>query len=459
MPNATNVVPDYVKLGLIPESTWGTTPTLKTGGSAETPLLIPVDAPDMKEEIAHIVDEGLRGLLARDFEAYGGMRQVTGSLGGIFYGASGANAIGAGLVDGDLVVDNTRAAISAHILKAFFGSAASTQIGSTGNYIHDFYVAEYPGSITLVLEDSLTGNSTTPHYVGSMLPRLTLRYNGGEGLLTWEADVLGMRQQWPASPTSLGVDKAGLAFIGWQSSSHFGAAAANPTALAKVLSAEIVMEREVTLVMGAANQQYPNIRAARPPRVTFTAVVEFSDYADYKLYSNDTDDYTANQQAWTFRFGHKAVVARTWAGATAQVLTDFVQPVTPNGFAYECTTAGTTAVSEPTWSTTLGGTTADGTAVWTTRQVSVTTRWSDASFGSSSLGANDAVFDVRIHTVSYGESALTIARGEVPNTLEFAGRALYTPSPTWLGVTPPAAARTGQSLIQMRLLNRRVAAY
>ena len=373
MPNATNVVPEQIKVGLEKESTWGTDP-------AGTPILIPVDAPDLKEEVAHIADEGLRGLFARDFEGYGGLRQVTGSLGGIFYGTSDA-------------AETSLASPVAHILAALLGGTAATQIGATNDYIHDFYTTELPGSLTLTVEDSLTAAQTTPHYVGVMFPRLTLRYNGGEGLLTWEADILGLRQQWPNSAGSIAADKTGQAFIGWQSSVHFGTAAANPTALAKVISAEIVIERELMLVSGASNQQYAQNRAARPPRVTFTAVVEFVDYADYKLYSDDTNDHSSNQQAWTFRFCNKAAVH---------------------------------------------------------------TQTGDSSL---SLAAGDAVLDIRLHTVSYGESALTISRGEAPNTMEFAGRSLYTPSPTWFGATPPTAARTGQSLIQIRLINQRTSAY
>lgn len=55
-----------------------------------------------------------------------------------------------------------------------------------------------------------------------------------------------------------------------------------------------------------------------------------------------------------------------WAATTAYALGDRVQPVTPNGFVYECTTAGTSGGSEPTWPTTpIGDTVNDGTCVWT----------------------------------------------------------------------------------------------
>jgi len=57
-----------------------------------------------------------------------------------------------------------------------------------------------------------------------------------------------------------------------------------------------------------------------------------------------------------------------WATATAYALNDRVEPTTPNGYVYKCTTAGTShASTEPTWPTTGIGTStvSDGTAVWT----------------------------------------------------------------------------------------------
>jgi len=56
-----------------------------------------------------------------------------------------------------------------------------------------------------------------------------------------------------------------------------------------------------------------------------------------------------------------------WPASSAVALGDAARPVTRNGYAYECTTAGTTGASEPTWPTTPGNTVADGTVVWTCR--------------------------------------------------------------------------------------------
>lgn len=72
----------------------------------------------------------------------------------------------------------------------------------------------------------------------------------------------------------------------------------------------------------------------------------------------------AASPAWTVVGGGGAVAAET---TTAYDLGDLVTPDTPNGYFYECTTAGTSAGTAPTWPTTVGATVTDGTVVWTNR--------------------------------------------------------------------------------------------
>lgn len=80
-----------------------------------------------------------------------------------------------------------------------------------------------------------------------------------------------------------------------------------------------------------------------------------------RLSSNKLDVDTQNLLA--------TLIAPTpWQASNAQVVGDFTRPTLLNTFYYECTTAGTTGGSEPTWPTTVGLTVADGTAVWTCRQ-------------------------------------------------------------------------------------------
>ena len=54
-----------------------------------------------------------------------------------------------------------------------------------------------------------------------------------------------------------------------------------------------------------------------------------------------------------------------WQSAHAYTTPTVVRPVTPNGYEYRCSTAGTSGTPEPTWLTGLGGTQTDGNVVWT----------------------------------------------------------------------------------------------
>lgn len=66
--------------------------------------------------------------------------------------------------------------------------------------------------------------------------------------------------------------------------------------------------------------------------------------------------------------GHNA-----WTASTAYTTSSWVRPTTPNGFVYECTVAGTSGGSEPSWGTTPGVESGfDGTAKWTCRAITPT---------------------------------------------------------------------------------------
>ncbi len=54
-----------------------------------------------------------------------------------------------------------------------------------------------------------------------------------------------------------------------------------------------------------------------------------------------------------------------WESTTSYVSGDRVQPVSGNGFVYQCTTSGTSDSSEPSWPVSgIGSTVVDGTAIW-----------------------------------------------------------------------------------------------
>jgi HK97 family phage major capsid protein len=76
-------------------------------------------------------------------------------------------------------------------------------------------------------------------------------------------------------------------------------------------------------------------------------------------------DGTSNQPT-----GLYTILAGTaWIASTAYALGDIVVPILglQNGFRYECTTAGTSTTTQPTWPTVEGATVTDGTVTWTCR--------------------------------------------------------------------------------------------
>jgi hypothetical protein len=58
-----------------------------------------------------------------------------------------------------------------------------------------------------------------------------------------------------------------------------------------------------------------------------------------------------------------------WAAETEYAEGDRVHPVTPNGYYYRCTVAGTSSTGEPTWPTTPELTVTDGGVTWRCERV------------------------------------------------------------------------------------------
>jgi hypothetical protein len=100
---------------------------------------------------------------------------------------------------------------------------------------------------------------------------------------------------------------------------------------------------------------------------------------------------------------YKTLKGTAWVAATPCVLLDVVVPTAglENGFRYECTTAGTSGGSAPTWPTVDGATVADNTVTWTCR------------FGGHlGSGANGATLDL-----AHIDKLIDFVRGGKPDML------------------------------------------
>lgn len=85
------------------------------------------------------------------------------------------------------------------------------------------------------------------------------------------------------------------------------------------------------------------------------------DFFNDKLYFTEIEGDGENANV---RWGRSYHLDAPWVKSTAYCLGDYVWPTTFNRYRYQCTTAGTSGATEPTWPTTIGDTVTDGTVVW-----------------------------------------------------------------------------------------------
>lgn len=97
-------------------------------------------------------------------------------------------------------------------------------------------------------------------------------------------------------------------------------------------------------------------------------------------------DFSDNPQSFTLYFGSTASshqlqtqtspgtnqitltpanISAVWQSAHAYTVGNLIQPTSPDGWVFKCTTAGTSSGSQPTWPLSVGSTVTDGTVVWT----------------------------------------------------------------------------------------------
>lgn len=112
----------------------------------------------------------------------------------------------------------------------------------------------------------------------------------------------------------------------------------------------------------------PLFQATRAPHVTSGAAPVKIHYSDQ---FNALPYVVAEYADGTFRH-HYLDDPGVWLPSTAYALTNYRRPTTANGLRYECTIAGVSGLTEPTWPTTIGSTVADGTVMWTCRTFSIT---------------------------------------------------------------------------------------
>ena len=113
-----------------------------------------------------------------------------------------------------------------------------------------------------------------------------------------------------------------------------------------------------------------------------------------------TDYMVDTDSAVTVKHAQYAASAR--ANSTPYTLGQYYLPASPNGYVYKCSTAGTSAGSPPTFSTTIGDTFTDGTATF--RCVGITAALTEDTHFIASGGG--VTFDATTPNIYDGEEAI-----------------------------------------------------
>ena len=85
-------------------------------------------------------------------------------------------------------------------------------------------------------------------------------------------------------------------------------------------------------------------------------------------------------------YGKSVASYTAWVVETEYSLEDYRVPTTDNGMCYECTTAGTSGLTEPVWSIAVGQTVGDGTVTWTCREKEASPAALSVELDASGLG-------------------------------------------------------------------------
>lgn len=234
------------KIGLAKESAWGvsTAPT----------VLLPITTVTLNEVWEQVLDEAKRGILAKDFNAYQGVNHIEGSLEGPFY----PEEVGM-------------------LLHTIMGTS-STPSG-TGPYTHVMTLGVTPPSLSIQDEDGVRNM----RYLGVKCNNFAAKFSAAEGLLTYTASLTGKLIDQNVNTLAITVppnmsvsDNTSKTWRGWQSSVTI-----NSTAYTKMITFDLTIAREVSLVYTANNTRFASAIYSGPMEVTAKLSILFDTAADF----------------------------------------------------------------------------------------------------------------------------------------------------------------------------------
>jgi hypothetical protein len=242
-------------VGIGRETAWGTAPS--------TLYTVPVNPPSFTDTYEQILDQGLRGIAAKDFSSSQGAGVSEASLEGVGY----PEEIG-------------------WFLYGIAGTISTS--GTAAPYTHTFSLDASPPSFTIEDQPHVTppggsDENKAYQYKGSYCNSLTLRFSAAEGALSWTAGFRGLPSGGTVSPTSLIAETANAPFLG-----YYGQVSLGGDSFARLVDCEWTFSREVVMQHTAQNTQNPVFGYSGELEVTIRATMEFHADEDLARYRNNT---------------------------------------------------------------------------------------------------------------------------------------------------------------------------
>lgn len=234
------------RLGLAKEAQWGT-PVVAS-------KFLPVKDFKPTDDIKMIIDEGIRGVAAKDFGAYAGTR-----LGQLEYG-------------GDFYPD----------VAPFFilGILGKDTVSGSAPYTHLFQLDPNPPSFTI---EDYNGNNSR-QFAGAMISELGLKFATDSGALEHTLKLMSKASTVLGSPTTATYGTI-APLLGWQAALTVGGSAVD----GRLLAFELNLKRTLKEMFGANNSQDPSKIHAGILEVTGKMTFDMPD-------DNELEHYLLNDQ-------------------------------------------------------------------------------------------------------------------------------------------------------------------
>ena len=225
-------------------------------------------------------DSGRRGIDAMDHQGVEGVRLTEISWDGSIHlmdtsGAPGLTPIGFLLgnilnLDSYTAVDNGGTTAFDHFL----------HMGNTKSY--------------LTIGHSLLRTASDARYEDCRVRELTVRWNSGEGMLTYSVTLVGQPPE--VEDVAEGTDPTGPPFQGWHATVTFAGAVPSP---ARLVSAEWTLRRELTPFYPGSNQQIYEDIYSGPLEAIVQEVLNFPDTTELAKFRAAASNQTEHSHVFT----------------------------------------------------------------------------------------------------------------------------------------------------------------